>query len=51
MFKEVPKADAYGLKMTLHGWNDNECVAILENIRRAAADPARVHYGARGAGS
>lgn len=42
MFKEVPRADAYGLKMILHDWNDEECVAILENIRRAAAGPARV---------
>jgi hypothetical protein len=42
MFKEVPKADAYGLKMILHDWNNKECVVILENIRRAAAGPARV---------
>jgi hypothetical protein len=42
MFKEVPKADAYGLKMILHDWNDDECVAILQNIRRAAEGPARV---------
>jgi hypothetical protein len=42
MFKEVPKADAYGLKRILHDWNDEECIAILENIRRAAAGPARV---------
>jgi hypothetical protein len=42
MFKEVPKANAYGLKMILHDWNDHECVAILENIRQAAAGPARV---------
>ena len=42
MFKDVPKADSYGLKMILHDWNDEECVAILENIRRAAAGPARV---------
>jgi O-methyltransferase domain/Dimerisation domain len=42
MFKEVPKAEAYGLKMILHDWNDNECVAILENVRRRAAGPARV---------
>jgi hypothetical protein len=43
MFKEVPKADAYGLKMILHDWNDEECVAVLESIRRAAAaGPARV---------
>ena len=42
MFKDVPKADSYGLKMILHDWNDEECVAILQNIRRAAAGPARV---------
>lgn len=42
MFKEVPEADAYGLKMILHDWNDEECVAILENVRRAATGPARV---------
>src|SRR5262245_63389090 len=42
MFKDVPKSDAYALKMILHDWNDNESVAILENIRRAAAGPARV---------
>jgi O-methyltransferase domain/Dimerisation domain len=42
MFKDIPKADAYGLKMILHDWNDAECVAILENIRRAAGGPARV---------
>jgi hypothetical protein len=29
MFREVPRADAYGLKMILHDWNDDECV---ENI-------------------
>jgi hypothetical protein len=42
MFKNVPKADAYGLKMILHDWNDDECVAILETMRRGAAGPARV---------
>jgi hypothetical protein len=42
MFKEVPKADAYGLKMILHDWNDEECIAILQNIRRAAVGPARL---------
>lgn len=42
MFRDVPKADAYGLKMILHDWNDQECVAILENIRRAAGGTARV---------
>jgi hypothetical protein len=42
MFKEVPKADAYGLKMILHDWNEQECVDILETIRRSAKGPARV---------
>src|SRR5262245_36226414 len=42
MFKDVPRADAYGLKMILHDWNDAECVAILDVIRRAADGPARV---------
>jgi O-methyltransferase domain/Dimerisation domain len=42
MFKEVPKADAYGLKLILHDWNDAECVAILENMRRAATGASRI---------
>jgi len=42
MFAAVPQADTYGLKMILHDWNDDECVAILANIRRAGAAPARV---------
>lgn len=36
MFKQVPAADAYSLKMILHDWNDEECVAILTNLRKAA---------------
>src|SRR5207237_9677910 len=42
MFKAVPKADAYTLKMILHDWNDAECIKILSNIREAAAGPARI---------
>jgi O-methyltransferase domain/Dimerisation domain len=42
MFKAVPKADAYSLKMILHDWNDAECVEILSKIRTAAAGPAQV---------
>lgn len=42
MFAEVPAADAYGLKMILHDWTDDQCVTILENLRRAAVTPARV---------
>ncbi len=36
MFQVVPSADAYVLKMILHDWNDEECVDILSNIRRAS---------------
>jgi hypothetical protein len=39
MFKAVPAADAYVLKMILHDWNDAECVEILSNIRKAATGP------------
>jgi hypothetical protein len=42
MFEAVPKADAYSLKMILHDWNDEECIEILSNIRKAAARSARV---------
>jgi len=33
MFKKVPPADAYSLKMILHDWSDQECVEILANLR------------------
>ena len=42
MFKEVPSADAYSLKMILHDWNDDECVEILSGIKKAANPKARV---------
>lgn len=42
MFKEVPSADAYSLKLILHDWNDDECVEILLNLRRAASGRAHV---------
>jgi hypothetical protein len=42
MFKAVPEADAYSLKMILHDWNDAECIEILSNIRKAATGPARI---------
>lgn len=42
MFKMVPAADAYSLKMVLHDWNDRECLEILSNLRRAASDGTRV---------
>ena len=42
MFKAVPRADAYSLKMILHDWNDAECVEILSTIARSADANARV---------
>jgi O-methyltransferase domain/Dimerisation domain len=42
MFKQVPTADAYMLKLILHDWNDEECVRILSNIRKAASREGRV---------
>jgi hypothetical protein len=42
MFKEVPSANAYSLKLILHDWNDGECVEILSNLRRAALGGAHV---------
>jgi hypothetical protein len=36
MFKEVPQADAYMMKIILHDWNDDECVKILTNVHRAS---------------
>jgi len=42
-FAEVPAgADAYILKYILHDWNDDEVVAILRNVRRAAPTQARL---------
>lgn len=42
MFESVPTADAYMMKMILHDWNDDECVAILQNIAQAATPGARL---------
>jgi hypothetical protein len=42
MFNNVPRADAYSLKMILHDWDDQECIKILSNIRTAATPGARV---------
>jgi hypothetical protein len=32
MFKEVPPADAYVLKLIMHDWDDASCVTILANV-------------------
>lgn len=42
MFKRVPKADTYSLKMILHDWNDQECIEILSCLRRASTGAPRV---------
>ena len=42
MFARVPAADAYSLKTILHDWDDQECIAILANVREAATGPRRV---------
>jgi O-methyltransferase domain/Dimerisation domain len=41
MFKDVPRAEAYVLKMIVHDWNDAECIDILSCIRRSAPQGAR----------
>ena len=45
MFQSVPPAELYLLKLILHDWNDEHCVRLLENIRRAAMESGRT--GAR----
>jgi predicted transcriptional regulator len=42
MFREVPSADAYIMKMILHDWSDDECVKILSNIRKACPKEGKV---------
>ena len=42
MFREVPRSDAYIMKMILHDWSDDECVKILSNIQKAAPAGGRV---------
>jgi hypothetical protein len=41
-FKAVPAGDLYLLKMILHDWTDEECIAILRNIRAAIAPGGRI---------
>jgi hypothetical protein len=41
-FESVPPADLYLLKWILHDWNDEECVAILKNCRKAISAGGRV---------
>lgn len=42
-FDAVPTADAYLLKAILHDWNDEDCVAILKTIARAAKPDGKLY--------
>lgn len=42
MFDDVPRADAYIMKMILHDWSDDECVKILSNIYRRVSNGGTV---------
>jgi hypothetical protein len=42
-FETIPPGyDTYLLKHVLHDWNDEKCILILTNIRRAIADGSRL---------
>jgi hypothetical protein len=42
-FESVPEgADAYIMKSVIHDWDDDRCVTILENCRRAMDDGGKV---------
>lgn len=41
-FESVPTADLYLLKYILHDWDDDACVRILRNVRKAMSPSARV---------
>lgn len=42
MFRDAPPADIYTMKMILHDWDDDECVAILANLARSAPADGRL---------
>jgi SAM-dependent methyltransferase len=42
MFKNVPPADAYVLKLILHDWDDAACATILRNVCRRLERGGRV---------
>ena len=42
VFESVPAGDLYAVKNVLHDWNDDQCVRILENCRRAMNPGARL---------
>jgi hypothetical protein len=42
MFDQVPKADAYIMKMILHDWSDDECIKILSKIHDSSSNEGTV---------
>jgi hypothetical protein len=42
MFLEAPQANLYLLKLILHDWEDDACVKLLTNARRAACPESRL---------
>ena len=41
-FESIPEGDLLTLKWILHDWSDEECVAILQNCRKAIANGGRI---------
>jgi hypothetical protein len=41
-FESVPEADAYIMKYVVHDWDDDRCVRILSNCRRALRGKGRI---------
>lgn len=44
-FESVPSADGYLIKHILHDWDDDQCLAILNNVTAAMEDGARIFLG------
>jgi len=44
-FESLPAADAYIMTAILHDWNDEKCISILRNCRRAMRPGGRVLIG------
>ncbi|XP_010539652.1 PREDICTED: indole glucosinolate O-methyltransferase 1-like [Tarenaya hassleriana] len=42
MFESIPKGDAIILKFVLHNWNDEDCLKILKNCRKALPNKGKV---------
>lgn len=42
MFKTVPNGDAIFMKWIMHDWNDENCIKILKNCRKAIPETGKV---------